>query len=405
MNIRGKFPILQKHFSVDGKELPLVYFDNAATTQKPESVIERVCTYYREENANVHRSIHLLGEEATRLYEQARVSAARFIGAADHSEIIFTKGTTEAVNLAAWAWGRKNLSPGDGILLTEMEHHSNLVPWQLLAQATGAHLHHIPVADNGELDLKTLDDLLSRRIRLTSFTWMSNVLGTVNPVRQLCAKAHEAGSLVFVDGAQGIAHARADMQDFDCDFFAFSAHKMFGPTGTGVLYARKTVLDRMEPYQGGGDMISAVWLDRAEWNEAPYKFEAGTPNVAGVLGMEQAMKFIDETGYDIIERTERELQIHLAGRLSELSGLTRYGTAGNKGPVESFNLKGIHPHDAAHVLSRYGIAVRAGHHCAHPLMRKLGIPATVRASLSVYNTRDEIDYFIDKLKTTMSFFA
>ena len=405
MDIRSQFPLLTKRFSIEGKEYPLVYFDNAATTQKPDSVIERITSYYREENANVHRSIHILGEDATRSYEQARSTAAGFINAENPSSIIFTKGTTDGINLAAWAWGRKHLAAGDGILLTEMEHHSNLIPWQLLAQTTGAVLHHIPVTDGGELDLTGIDELLSRNIRISAFTWVSNVLGTVNPVKELCAKAHAAGSLVLLDGAQGIAHMPADVQDLGCDFFAFSAHKMFGPTGSGVLYAKQEVMEEMDPYQGGGDMISAVWLDHAQWNEPPYKFEAGTPNIAGVLGMESAMKFIEETGFDGIMKREEELESYLAQRLSAVPGLTRYGTAQGKGPVESFNLKGIHPHDAAQVLAQYGIAVRAGHHCAHPLMRRFGIPATVRASLSFYNTKEEIDFFIEKLMRTISFFS
>ena len=403
--MRDRFPILKKQFDIDGEKIPLVYFDNAATTQKPETVIRRILDFYTDENSNVHRSIHLLGEEATLSYENARKTAAGFIGCDNWREIVFTKGTTDSINLAAWAWGRKHLSPGDGILVTQMEHHSNLVPWQLLAKETGAELHHIPVTEDGELDLSDIDVLLSKGIKITAVTWVSNVLGTVNPVDEIIRRAHAAGSLVLVDAAQGAAHLPVDVKAMDCDFLAFSAHKMYGPTGTGVLYAKEQILETMDPYQGGGDMISAVWLDRAEWNEVPYKFEAGTPNIAGVLGMESAIVFINEIGFERIMAVESELEAYLASALSQNPKITRYGTAAGKGPVESFNIEGIHPHDAAHVLAQYGIAVRAGHHCAHPLMRRYGVPATVRASLAVYNTKEEIDIFVEKLDRTVRFFS
>ncbi len=399
--VREQFPILQH--PIHGHKL--VYLDSAASSQKPESVIAALDRYYRETNANVHRGVYALSEEATEAYEGGRRKVARFINAKSSREVIFTRNTTEAINLVAYSWGRSNLRPGDEILLTEIEHHSNLVPWQLIGEQTGAKLRFIPVAENGTLELDTLDDLLTARTRLVAFTAMSNVLGTITPAKEIVRRAHEAGALALVDGAQSVPHLPVDVQDLDCDFLAFSGHKMCGPTGIGVLYGKRALLEEMPPFLGGGDMIRTVHLQESTWNDLPWKFEAGTPAIAQGVGMGAAVDFLAELGMDAVHEHERELTAYALEALSEVDGLTLYGPpAEQRGGVLSFNLAGIHPHDVASILDREGIAVRAGHHCAQPLMDCLGVHATTRASFYVYNTQDEVDRLVKALYITKQVF-
>jgi len=399
--VREQFPILQR--PIHGHKL--VYLDSAASSQKPESVIAALDRYYREMNANVHRGVYVLSEEATEAYEGGRRKIARFIHAPSSREVIFTRNATEAINLVAYSWGRSNLRPGDEILLTEIEHHSNLVPWQLIGEQTGAKLRFIPVTDNGTLELESLDELLTERTRMVAFTAMSNVLGTITPAKEIVRRAHEAGALALVDGAQSVPHLRVDVQDLDCDFLAFSGHKMCGPTGIGVLYGKRALLEEMPPFLGGGDMIRTVHLHESTWNDLPWKFEAGTPAIAQGVGMGAAVDFLTDLGMDAVREHERELTAYALEALSEVDGLTLYGPpAEQRGGVLSFNLAGIHPHDVASILDREGIAVRAGHHCAQPLMDRLGVHATTRASFYVYNTRKEVDQLVKALYITKQVF-
>lgn len=400
-DVRADFPLLDR--MVNGK--PLAYLDNAATSQKPRAVLDAVRVYYERQNANVHRALHALGEESTALFETSRGKVQRFLNAGSKREIVFTRGTTEAINLVAWSWGSKFVKKGDTILLTGMEHHSNLVPWQLLCARTGATLAFIPMSPEGELDLEAAEAAWTDNIRLVALTHVSNVLGTVNDVKAVAALAHEHGALVLVDAAQSVPHFPVDVTDLDCDFLAFSGHKMYAPMGIGALYGKEGVLKEMPPWMGGGEMISAVWADHATWNELPYKFEAGTPNVAGAVGLAAAIDYIHGLELSAIEAWEEELAAYALERLRDVPGLTLYGPTGKRGSVFSFNLGTIHAHDVAQFLDREGIAVRAGHHCAQPLMRSLDIAGTARASLSFYNTFSEIDRLVTALRGAAEFYA
>ncbi|MBK7688079.1 MAG: cysteine desulfurase [Elusimicrobia bacterium] len=395
--LRLDFPILSR--KIHGK--PLVYLDNAATTQKPMSVIMSMTAYYERTNANVHRGVHTLSQEATSLMEQSRDKVAAFIGAPDPATVIFTRNATESINLVAYSWARKNLKPGDEILLTEMEHHSNLIPWQMAAQATGAVLRFIPVTGwDGFLDLSRLDSLLTPRTKLLAVTQMSNVLGTINPVTELARRAHAVGAKVLVDGAQSAPHLAVDVKTLGADFFAFSAHKMLGPTGLGVLWAPRALLETMEPFLGGGDMISQVWPDRATWNELPYKFEAGTPNITGAIAFGAAIDYLNQVGMDNIRAHEQDITGYALGTLKDrFPKIVLHGPAdvAQRGGVVSFELPGVHPHDIGTILDREGVAVRAGHHCCQVLMKKFGVAGTARASFYLYNTRAEVDALVASL--------
>ncbi|HEU4523872.1 MAG TPA: cysteine desulfurase [Gemmatimonadales bacterium] len=386
--VRSDFPILAQPTRSGHR---LVYLDNAATTHKPRQVIDTVARFYATGNANVHRGLHELSERATAAFEAARERVAGFLGAASAAEIVFTRGTTEAINLVAQSWGRSTLGPGDEVLVTAMEHHSNLVPWQLVCQQTGARLRAVPITDSGELDLEAFERLLGGRTRLFAVGHVSNALGTVNPVRELAARAHARGAMVLVDGAQSAPHLRIDVAALGCDFFACSAHKLYGPTGVGVLYGRSDLLERMPPWQGGGDMIEQVSLEGSTWAAPPARFEAGTPPIAGVLGLAAALDYIDGLGLDRIAAWEGELLRLATGRVSEIPGTRLVGTATHKIGVLSFVLDGVHPHDVGTILDDAGVAVRAGHHCAQPVMARYGIPATVRASFACYNTPDDVE--------------
>ncbi len=401
--IRQDFPILSRQ--VHGK--PLVYLDNAATPQKPRQVLEALTRYYTQTNANVHRGLHTLAEEATAAYEAVREQVARFIHAPSARSIVFTRNTTEAINLFANAWGRKFLTPGDQILLSEMEHHSNLVPWQLIAKATGATLSFLKITDDGRLRLDELDTLLTPRTKLVALTQMSNVLGTINPIEDIAKRVHARGALLLVDAAQSVPHLPVDVQRLGCDALAFSSHKMLGPTGVGVLYAREELLETMDPFLGGGEMISDVQLTSATWNEIPWKFEAGTPNIADVVAFGEALRYLEQLGMDQVQAHEQELTAYALKRLRELPGVTLYGPADGqvpRGGVVSFNLNGLHPHDVGTVLDAEGVAVRAGHHCAKPLMRRMGVVATARASFYVYNTTEEVDRLVEAIRVVQAFF-
>ncbi|MBN2011634.1 cysteine desulfurase [candidate division KSB1 bacterium] len=405
--LRQDFPLISK--KLEGKKYNsnnghLVYLDNAATTQKPNAVIRALMNYYENDNANVHRALYELGDRATQKYEESRKTVAQFINAKHAREIVFTRGATEAINLVASAWGRKHLQAGDEIILTEMEHHSNLIPWQLLAKEKKLTLRFIPFLNNGTLNFSRVKSLFNERTRLVAMTHMSNVFGTINPVRGLIRMAHSRCIPVLLDGAQSVPHIPVDVQYLDCDFLAFSGHKMCGPTGIGVLYGKQEYLDAMDPYQGGGDMISSVWLEKATWNEIPYKFEAGTPNIAGAIGLAAAIRYINEIGMEKITRYEQALTTYAILEMNKLPGIRFYGIAPERGGVISFSLDNIHPHDMAQFLDSQGIAVRAGHHCAQPIMRKLEIPATTRASLYFYNTFEEIDLLVAALKKAKEFF-
>jgi cysteine desulfurase / selenocysteine lyase len=385
--IRGDFPILQQR--VHGR--PLVYLDNAATTQKPRTVIDRLDRYYLDENANVHRGVHLLSEQATDAYESARRTACRFLNAADTPEIVFVRGTTEAINLVAQSYGRTHVGPHDEIVVTAMEHHSNIVPWQMLCEEKDARLRVAPITDAGELRIDEFERLLSDRTKMVAVVHVSNALGTVNPIGEIVRIAHARGVPVLVDGAQAVAHTAVDVRALGCDFYAFSGHKIFGPTGIGVLYGRASLLDAMPPYQGGGDMIRSVTFERTLYNALPYKFEAGTPNIAGALGLAAALEYVEAIGFHRIAAHERELLQYGTDALSRVPGLRLTGTAPDKAGILAFVLEGVHPHDVGTILDREGIAIRTGHHCCQPLMDRLGVPATSRASLALYNTREEID--------------
>jgi len=385
--IRSHFPILDQQ--VHG--FPLVYFDNAATTQKPAAVIETIDHYYRHDNANVHRGVHTLSERATEAYEAARSAVKDFINADSTREIIFVRGTTEAINLVAQSYARPNLGKGDEILISEMEHHSNIVPWQLVCEQTGAKLKVIPIDNKGQLCLDQVESLLTARTRLVAITHVSNALGTVNPVAQLIELAHARSIPVLLDGAQATAHLSVDVRALDVDFYAFSAHKMYGPTGVGVLYGKQQLLEAMPPYQGGGDMISMVKFDKTLYNDLPYKFEAGTPNIAGVIGFAAALSYLEEIGLDTVRQA--------------FPGLRLIGTAANKVGILSFVLDDVHPHDVGTILDRQGIAVRTGHHCSMPIMDHFKVPATVRASFAIYNTVDEVDRLFDALDRVRKVFS
>ena len=400
-DVREDFPILERH--VNGK--PLAYLDNAATSQKPRQVLDAIRLYYERGNANVHRALHTLGEEATTAFEEARRKAQRFVNAASPAEIIFTRGTTESINLVASSWASHGLKAGDVVLLTGMEHHSNIVPWQLACERLGCRLEYVPVRPDGTLDRESAERTWDPRTRLLALTHMSNVLGTVNDVKGFCRLAHERGALVLVDGAQSVPHFRTDVRDLDCDFFAFSGHKMCGPMGIGVLYGRAALLERMPPWMGGGEMIRSVGAQRSTWNDLPWKFEAGTPNVEGAVGLGAAIDYLHGIGLEAISKREEDLARYAGERLRGAPGVTVYGDAPRRGAVFSFTLGPVHAHDVAQYLDREGIAVRAGHHCAQPLMRSLGVPATARASLTFYNTFSEIDRLVEGLAGALRFYG
>jgi cysteine desulfurase / selenocysteine lyase len=384
---------------------PLVYFDNAATTQKPRQVLEALRSYYEHDNANVHRGLHELSSRATEAYEGARARVASYLGAASPDEIVFTRGTTESINLVAEAWGGKFVKAGDVILLTEMEHHSNLVPWQLLAERTGARLRFVPVLDDGTLALDQLEQLLTPDVKLFAFTHISNSLGTINPVAQLCAKARAVGAVSLVDAAQSAGHLRVNVQEIGCDFLAFSGHKMCGPTGSGALYGRAETLDAMPPWQGGGEMIVSVALEKSSFKKAPHRFEAGTPNIAGAIGLAAAIDYLDGIGRDAIFEHDSQLTRYAADRFADLPGMRILGPAGARGAILGFVMDAAHPHDLTTFADQRGLALRGGHHCNQPLMRRFGLPGTTRASFYFYNTTEEIDRMIDILRDAARFFA
>jgi len=399
--VRQDFPILSRR--VRGK--PLVYLDNAATSQKPRRVIDAVSRFYGSDNANIHRGVHYLSEQATLAYDAVRAGVARLLNAAMPSEVVFTRGTTEGINLVAQSWARPRLKAGDEILITEMEHHSNIVPWQLVASQTGAVVRAVPVTDTGELDVGVFDRLLTDRTRILALGHVSNALGTINPVRWMVARARERDVVTVVDGAQSVPHLPIDVQSLGCDFFAFSGHKVLGPTGVGVLYGRADRLEAMAPWQGGGDMIETVTLERSTFAAPPARFEAGTPMIAEVIGLGAALEYLEEVGHAAIGAWEEELLGYATERMRELSGVRLIGTAREKAAVLSFVVEGVHPHDVGAVLDDDGVAIRAGHHCAQPLMRRFGLPATARASFAFYNTRDEVDALVRGVAHVRSVFA
>ena len=399
--IREDFPILGQ--TVHGK--PLVYLDNAATTQKPRTVLDALMAYYREDNANVHRGVHLLSERATQAFEDARITVQRFINAASAHEIVFTRNATEGINLVAQTFGRTRLGPGDEVLISAMEHHSNIVPWQMVCEEKGASLRVIPITDEGTLQLEEYERLLGPRTKLVAIVHLSNVLGTINPVQQMIATAHRRGVPVLIDGSQAVHHMTVDVHALDADFYVFTGHKLYGPTGIGVLYGKERLLEEMPPYQGGGDMIKSVTFEKTTYNALPYKFEAGTPNIAGAIGLAAAVDYVTGIGRDRISAHERELLAYGTAELSEVPGLTLIGTAVEKSSVLSFVMDGVHPHDIGTIVDQEGVAIRTGHHCAQPLMQRLGIPATARASLALYNTREEIDALVAALHKVRQLFA
>ncbi|MDQ7000796.1 MAG: cysteine desulfurase [Mariprofundus sp.] len=399
--IRGDFPILNQE--IYGK--PLAYLDNAATTQKPQCVIDTVTRYYEHDNANEHRGVHALSERATADYEAARKKIASFFNARSEREVIFTRGTTEAINLIASSWGGVHIKSGDEVLITHMEHHSNIVPWQMLCDRVGATLKVVPINDRGEIIMDAFDALLSERTRLVGVVHMSNALGTINPVESMIEKAHATGAIVLVDGAQAAAHLAVDVQALDADFYVTSAHKMYGPTGVGVLIGREAILETMPPYQGGGDMISMVTFEKTEYNDLPYKFEAGTPHIAGVIGFGKAIEYIQGIGFDAIGKREQQLLAYATAKAEVFDGLRQIGTAKEKACVLSFVLDSVHPHDLGTIVDREGVAIRAGHHCAMPVMQFFNVPATARASFSIYNTEAEVDTLFSALKKAQAIFA
>jgi cysteine desulfurase / selenocysteine lyase len=399
--IREDFPILgeQAHGH------PLIYFDSAATSQKPRAVIDVLRRYYEHENANVHRGLHMLSERATEAYEKSRQRVAEYIGAVRADEILFTRGTTESINLVAQAWGGKFLREGDVILLTEMEHHSNLVPWQLLAERTGARLRFVPVLDDGTLALEQLSSLLTAEVKLFAFTHISNSLGTINPVSELCRKARAVGALTLVDAAQSAGHLPINVQELGCDFLAFSGHKMCGPTGIGALYGRREILDSMPPWHGGGEMIVSVTLEKSAFKKAPHRFEAGTPNIAGAIGLAAAIQYIEQIGRPAIFEHDLYLARYAAERLTELPGTRVFGPTEERGALVGFVMDTAHPHDLTTFADQYGLALRGGHHCNQPLMRRFGVSGTTRASFYFYNTIEEIDRMIEILHAAVHFFS
>ena len=399
--LREDFPILAER--VRGK--PLVYLDNAATSQKPRAVIDAVSRFYGSENANIHRGVHYLSERATVAYDGVRERVGRFLNAASPREIVFTRGTTEGINLVAQSWGRSTLKAGDEILITGMEHHSNIVPWQLVAAQTGATVRAVPITDTGELDLKAFDRLLTDRTRLLAVVHLSNALGTINPVRWMISHARERGIVTLVDGAQSAPHLPVDVQALDCDFYAFSGHKIFGPTGIGALYGRASLLEAMPPWQGGGDMIETVTLEQSTWAPPPARFEAGTPPIAQVIGLGAALEYVEAVGRPAIGAWEEELLAYATERVGELDGVRIIGTAREKASVLSFVVEGVHAHDVGAVLDDEGVAIRTGHHCAQPVMHRFGVPATARASFAFYNTRAEVDALVRGIRRVRSIFA
>jgi cysteine desulfurase / selenocysteine lyase len=399
--IREDFPILRER----AHGHPLIYFDSAATSQKPRAVIDALRHYYEHENANVHRGLHELSSRATEAYEQARRRVATYLGAASAEEIVFTRGTTESINLVAQAWGGKFLGAGDVILLTEMEHHSNLVPWQLLAEQTDARLRFVPVLDDGTLDREQLSLLLTAEVKLFAFTHVSNSLGTINPVSELCRKAHAMGALTLVDAAQSAGHLPIDVQELGCDFLAFSGHKMCGPTGIGGLYARAEILNSIPPWHGGGEMIVSVTLEKSAFKKAPHRFEAGTPNIAGAIGLAAAIDYIEEIGRPTIFGHDTYLARYAAERLAELPGMHIFGPTKQRGALVGFVMDAAHPHDLTTFADQYGLALRGGHHCNQPLMRRFGVSGTTRASFYFYNTTEEIDRMIEILRAAVRFFS
>jgi len=394
LHLRHDFPVLAQ--SVHGK--PLVYFDNAATTQKPRQVIDRVVTYLKKENCNIHRGVHHLSQLATEAFENARKTVQGFINAEHAHEVIFTKGTTEAINLVASTFGRMILQPGDEILISGMEHHSNIVPWQFIAKEKGAHIRVIPIDDQGELDLTNIRQLINDRTRIVAITHVSNVLGSINPIHRVIDLAHDKGIPVLVDGAQAAPHLKIDVRELNCEFYCFSSHKVYGPMGVGVLYGKEGLLKEMPPYQGGGEMVDTVTFENTTYNELPFKFEAGTPNVSGVLGMEAAINYIMDLDLKSVHAYENELLDYITLELLKINDVKIYGLAENKCCVTSFMLDTIHPYDAGVIYDKLGIAVRTGHQCAQPLMDRYGIPGTIRASLAFYNTMEEIDQFVAATK-------
>ena len=391
--IRKEFPILNR--MVKGK--PLVYFDNAATSQKPQVVINALTEYYEKYNANIHRGIHSLAEEATAAYEATRDTVQQFINAKHREEIIFTRGVTESINLVAYTWARTNLKAGDEIIISGMEHHSNIVPWQLIAEMTGAVIKVIPVDDHGELILEAYHQLLSEKTKIVSVVHASNSLGTINPVKEMIDAAHKFGAVVLIDGAQSTVHLDIDVQELDCDFFAISSHKVYGPTGIGVLYGKKEILEAMPPFMGGGEMIKDVSFEKTTWNELPYKFEAGTPNIADTVAFKAALDFVNTIGKAPARKHEDELLHYATSQLELIEGIRMIGKAKNKVSVASFVVEGVHPQDLGILLDNQGVAVRTGHHCTQPLMNRFGIPGTTRASFAMYNTKEEIDVMIAAL--------
>jgi len=399
--VRKDFPILER--IIHGK--PLVYFDTAASAQRPLAVIEAVDNFYRNHNANVHRGVHLLSQEATDLYEQARSDLARFINATSDREVVFTRGTTESVNLVAQAYARPRLKPGDEVIVSRMEHHSNIVPWQLVCEQTGATLKVAPINDRGELMIDELAAMLSDRVKLIGLVHVSNALGTVNPVASVCELAREYGIPVLIDGAQAMPHANVDVQALGCDFFCLSGHKMYGPTGAGALWARGKLLEEMPPWQGGGEMIRQVSFEKTEFNDVPAKFEAGTPNIAGAVGLGAAVSYLDALGMDAIAGWEAHLLRMATERLEAIDGLRIIGTAAEKASVISFTLEGVHPHDLGTVIDHHGVALRTGHHCAMPAMDFFGVPATARVSIGLYNTEDEVEVLASAIEQSRKMFV
>ena len=401
-SLRADFPILDQ--KIHGH--PLIYFDNAATSQKPRAVLDALRHYYEHDNANVHRGIHELSNRATAAFEAARSRTARFINARSGDEIVFTRGTTEGINLVASSWGTNNLKPGDKILLTEMEHHSNLVPWQMLAERTGAKLAYLPVTgDEGLLDLSRLDQLLTKEVKLFAMVHISNSLGTVNPVTELCERARKLGIVTLVDAAQSAGHCQVDVQEIGCDFLVFSGHKICGPTGIGVLYGRQEILDELPPYQGGGEMILSVDFFKTTYKKAPHRFEAGTPDISGPIGLHAAMDYLDTLGRENIFKHDQDLATRAYEGLARLKGIRLFGPKSGRAGLVSFLLKDIHAHDAVTVADQRGVALRGGHHCTQPLMRKLGVDSTARASFYFYNTKAEVDRFIEVMREVQEFFT
>lgn len=401
LKIRAQFPILSR--TVNNK--PLIYLDNGATSQKPQSVIDAITSYYTDLNSNVHRGVHKLSQLSTDAFEEARISVKDFINASKISEVIITKGTTESINLLAWSFGEAFISEGDEIIVSELEHHANIVPWQLLCQRKKAVLKVIPVNKAGELEMDVFDFLLSEKTKMVSIAHISNALGTINPIKEIIEKSHKVGALVHIDGAQAVAHTKLDVQELDVDFYSFSAHKMYGPMGIGILFGKENLLNKMPPYQSGGEMIDQVSFKETSFNELPYKFEAGTPDVAGMLGLQAAIEFLNNLGMENVAEAENNLLSYATQELNKIEGLKMIGTAANKASVLSFLLGDIHPFDAGTIMDQLGIAVRTGNHCAQPIMDKMCIPGTIRASLAIYNTKDDVDALVSSIHRTIKMFA